>query len=969
MPSEPDRLFPPYRLDPANAQLWRNDEEISLRPKTFEVLRCLVEHPGLLVTKAMLLDAVWPEVAVSDTMPATCIAELRRRLGDDARNPRFIETVHRRGYRFIAKVTTAATPEADHKPPFVPKRRPPIIVGREQELTQLRRWYSQILEGERRVVFVAGEAGIGKTTFVEAFLDSIAQEGTVRVGRGQCIEQYGTGEPYMPVFEALTRLYRESGGARVTELLRKFAPTWLAQMPSLLDDSDRERLQNATQGVTQQRMLREMTEALEALASESPLVLLLEDMHWSDFSTLELIAAVARQTESAQLMILGTYRSVEMLAGDHPLRTMKEELELHRYCEELRLKLLKETDIGDYLALRFSGTRSRQFDRFVPAIHSRTDGNPLFMVNVVDYLVDQGIIANTSELSPIETTPIDRLDTPRSIRQMIERNLERLKPEEQAVLVSASAAGAEFSSASVAAALERPQDEVEACCAQLSRHEQFLATQGPITWPDGTIAASFRFHHTVYQEVLYSRLPAGHQIQLHHRIALREEAGYGERADEVATELAYHYSLANIKNKAIQYFQLAGERAAARGAVTEAESHYRHALQLLYELPHAAGRDRQELELQMALGLVLWRLKSWSHPDASQAYRRAKELAEKLGETNQLMAVLLGLGWSAIGGGHFRLGRQLAERMLSVAEASSDRALLCVAHTRLGDALIWRAQYADAEHHLELGRRYYTETDPSVFTAFGIVAPALAALVVLLRGFSERARRLMNEALRRAERHGEPFWAALVHLWAGVVCSLLHDAPAVHEHALALRYHAARQPVWNGFADVCMAKALMIEGEWEQAMGYLRKGIDFYRAAGLASHVMFSKIDELKFLASQRRIDEGLAMAADAIADSAEFPFIACPVLRQRANFLAQEDASPSMIESAYWTAIECARSQDARYFELEATTDFARWLKSQGRVDEARVMLTGIYFWFTEGFDTIVLTEGKALLDELAEE
>jgi len=174
MRNEPHRLFSPFRLDPLNAQLWRGDQEISLRRKTVDVLRYLVDHLGQLVTKAALLDAVWADVTVSDSMPAVCVFELRKALGDEAGTPRFIETMHRRGYRFIAKVMTAAAPEVDAKPPLVPKRRTPIMVGREQELAQLRRWYSQILEGERLAVFVAGEAGIGKTTFVEAFLDSIA---------------------------------------------------------------------------------------------------------------------------------------------------------------------------------------------------------------------------------------------------------------------------------------------------------------------------------------------------------------------------------------------------------------------------------------------------------------------------------------------------------------------------------------------------------------------------------------------------------------------------------------------------------------------------------------------------------------------------------------------------------------------------------------------------------------------------
>jgi predicted ATPase len=284
------------------------------------------------------------------------------------------------------------------------------MVGRTAELARLNEWFAQVKSGTRRVIFVAGEAGIGKTTLTRAFLESITNNQGVRIGRGQCVEQYGAGEPYMPILEALTRLCREPGGDKLVEILHRMAPAWLAQMPSLISAEDRARLQGLAQGTTQQRMLREMAEALEVIAADSPLVLFLEDLHWSDPSTLDLIATVARRSEPARLMIVGTYRPVEMLAGEHPLRTMKEELELHQQAIELRLPLLSEPDVAAYLTDRFGDSN----EKIAPAIYARSEGNPLFMVNVVDYLVEQGSLANA-----------DKIEAPRNIRQMIERNLQR----------------------------------------------------------------------------------------------------------------------------------------------------------------------------------------------------------------------------------------------------------------------------------------------------------------------------------------------------------------------------------------------------------------------------------------------------------------------------------------------------------------------------------------------------------------
>ena len=378
---------------------------------------------------------------------------------------------------------------------------PPVsavpMVDREEELARLRDTFAQVMRGERRVVFVAGEAGIGKTTFVRAFLESLRKEGGVRIGQGQCVEQYGASEPYMPMLEALTQLGRGSAGPQMLAVIHRLAPAWLAQLSTLLTAEERLRVHHETQGLTQRRMLREMAEALAALAADVLLVISLEDLHWSDASTLELIAAIARRTEPARLLIFATYRPVEMLAADHPLRALKQELELHGHCEELRLKLLSESDVATYLNQRLS-KRELRSPNIAKAIYERTDGNPLFMVNVVDYLVAQGPALEGS-----------KIEAPHNIRQMIERNLERLTAQERTVLETASVAGNEFSAAAVAAALARPLSEVEYCCTRLSRFEQFVRTQGTSEWPDGTVALKARFLHALYRDVLYELIPRG----------------------------------------------------------------------------------------------------------------------------------------------------------------------------------------------------------------------------------------------------------------------------------------------------------------------------------------------------------------------------------------------------------------------------------------------------------------------------
>jgi DNA-binding winged helix-turn-helix (wHTH) protein/tetratricopeptide (TPR) repeat protein len=987
--SNSQRLFPPFRLDPLNAQLWRGQEEITLRPKTFDVLRFLVEHPGQLVTKAMLLDAVWPDVSVSDSMPATCVAELRRALDDDAKAPKFIETVHRRGYRFIAALTDGQSIAASPKPEtksrqLEPAKLPtPVMVGRQEELAQLQRWYSRVAQGERLVVFVAGEAGIGKTTFVQAFLDSIAQPGNTRIGRGQCTEQYGAGEPYMPVLEAFSRLGRARGGEQIIELLNRFAPTWLAQMPELMTREERVRLQGETQGITQQRMLREMTQALEALAAESPLVLLLEDLHWSDFSTLALISAIARRSEPARLLIIGTYRPVEILARDHPLRTMKQELELHRHCEEVRLRLLREPDIQDYLAIRLKGDAPRQFGALAPVIHARTDGNPLFMVNMVDYLLaDSGLLVSSRQVSRAEWDVMlreHRLDALRTIRHMIERNLELLKPEEQAVLEAASVAGAEFSAASVAAALDRPQSEIETYCARLSRHEQFVTARGSVTWPDGTVAAGFRFQHALYQEVLYGRLPAGVQLQLHRRIAEREEAGFGERIEEVATELAYHYSRGHDRHKAIQYLCMAGQRAVMRAAMIEAERHFADALALLSQLPQNHERDRRELEIQVVLGSTLIVIKGWAASETEHAYTRARELCDRLDDSPEQFPTLFGIYATYLVRGEVSRAHALAEQLMDRANNTEDPALKLYARIAFGVALYFMGQFAPALEHLETAITLYDpDRHRQLMLSFGFDAGVwslcYAAATRWHLGYADQAVRLAEEALTLARKLSHPLNQAQAELWMSILRQFRREEQQVLETTDSLINRSTEYGItdWVDWAGCLRGWATVVHGHHEEGIAQILNSQAALEARGARIWRPYFLFLQAESCLESDLIDDGLSAVEDGLVTAAKFEereHEAHLYLLKGKLLLRQSNSDIDEAQKCFERAIEIARRQSAKSVELSANVSLARWLVKHGRGDEAHTRLAEIYSWFTEGFDTFALRQARFLLDELSSE
>src|SRR5262245_46040329 len=325
---------PAVRIDPETGWAWRGEERLDLAPKAFAVLCHLIERPEQLVTKDELLAAAWGDAVVGEATLTSCIRDLRKALDDSSRTPRYIETVHRRGFRFIGPVGAPRAPSRA-RPPGPSSA--PTLVGRDADLARLDALLATAVGGQRRVVFVTGEAGIGKTTLVDTFLGRIDQADGVHVARGQCVEQYGASEPYLPLLEALGRMGRDRRGDALVRVLRQYAPTWLVQLPALLGDDELEAAQRRAQGTTRERMLRELIEALDAFGTDATLVLVLEDLHWSDAATIDLLAMIARRRDAARLLVVATYRPADVAASAHPLGSVQQELRVHGHSEELAL--------------------------------------------------------------------------------------------------------------------------------------------------------------------------------------------------------------------------------------------------------------------------------------------------------------------------------------------------------------------------------------------------------------------------------------------------------------------------------------------------------------------------------------------------------------------------------------------------------------------------------------------------------
>jgi predicted ATPase/DNA-binding winged helix-turn-helix (wHTH) protein len=1001
----------PWQLDLDDERLRRGEETIALPPKAFAVLRYLQEHPGRLVTKQELLDAVWSDVAVTEAVLKNCILTLRTALSDDAKTPRYIETVHRRGYRLLTPLTTTApaqrgawSVEREMNPPPPTALRSSLsalrLVGRESELEQLQEWYKKALSGERQLVFVTGEPGIGKTALVEVFLSGIREQSSgnsspaptdpcsptpvLWISRGQCIEHYGSGEAYLPILSALGQLCRSAEGKQIVSLLSQHAPMWLVQMPGLLTKEEFEALQRKTAGAAKERMLREIAEALEVLTAEQPLVLVLEDLHWSDPSTLDLLAFVARRSQPARLLILGTYRPAEMLAQEHPLRRVVQELQLHRHSKELPLNLLTEADVAAYLARRCSfpspfqgesqgeGVSATPFHDLAWVIHQRTEGNPLFMVNVVDDLLARG----EGESANVE------INAPTTIRQLIERQFERLSLEDQYFLEAATAAGIEFSAAAVAAGSEAPIEVVERRCATLARQGQFLHPAGVSEWPDGTRASRYAFQHALYQEVLYERVTAARKVTLHRRIGEREEQAYGNRAAEIAAELAVHFERGRDYLRATQYLQYAAENAQQKNAYQEAISLATRGLQLLTEVSDTPERIQQELRLQLTLGGALGAVKGYSAPEVENALTQARAMSQKLGETPQLFPVLGSLFVFYVNRTEVQTAHELAEQMMRLAQSAQNPLLLPFAHAALGGALFLLGELTSARTHMEQASALY---DPQQYPRFTgnrsdlrVDCLSYRSHILWFLGYPDQALKLSEEAIALAEELSHPFSLAFALGFASLFHLYRRDEQTALARAEAVMTLATEQgfPYWLAFGLGVRDCVLAEQGQMEERIARMRRNKLTPPPALLAE--VCGRVGQ---------VEEGLALITKALAagDRTGVRVNEADLYRVKGELLLlqfQVSSSKFQVENpqsvfpnpqsgaeaCFHKAIEIAQRQQAKSLELRAVMSLSHLWQQQGKEKEAHRVLSEIYNWFTEGFDTKDLQEAKAFLEDLGQ-
>jgi DNA-binding winged helix-turn-helix (wHTH) protein/tetratricopeptide (TPR) repeat protein len=948
--------FGDCELDDQRYVLRRGGVPCHLEPQVFEVLAYLVRHRDRVVPRTELLDEIWGSRFVTDSALASRVKAARRAVGDDGRTQGVIRTVHGRGYQFLGPVQEPAPAAAPWGAGVV------APVGREAELGRLRELYGLAAAGRRQVVFVTGEAGIGKSTLVEAFAAGVEGEGAGLVARGQCLEQRGAPEPYLPVFDALGRLCRADPEA--VAVLSRLAPTWLVQLPALVEPAGREDLERRALGGTWERMLREAAEALEAVAADRPLVLLLEDLHWADPSTVDLLAWLARRPTPARLLVAGTYRPADALAGGAPIGDAGAELRLRGLATELRLGELGVAAVATVLGRDLPGAEVPE--ELARLVHRRTDGVPLFVVQLAQAWTDAGVLRPAGGRWELAGgSGGDGQQVPDDLRRLLELQLERLDAADLAMLEAAAVAGVEFAAATAAGDGPAGVEAVEERCAALARHGRLLRATGPVAWADGTVSAGFRFDHDLHRTVLYDRVPAGRRARLHAAVADRLERAYGPAAPVHAAELAAHRLAAHDPARAVPYLQAAATQALGRSAPREAAGHLEALLAALPQLPEGPERDLAELAAQMTLGPALVAIRGFAAPELEAAFTRAHELCVALDRPHELTLALHGLAAVAEFRGRYHRSEALLERILRLGIDD----LAVEAHELMACSTFHQGAAARAVGYAERGLALYGEGGDHTYLAPFGEHPAVschywAALALWFLGRPDRALDHGQGARALAASHPYSLASAEVqlaylHQYRGEAVETLRWATTAlataTEHGFPIR--AAQAAILGGWARA-------VTGADPVGVEQLRAGLAGYLATGAELDHPYYLGLLAEALAATAGPPEGLVVAEEAIRMVGTVrPFYYLPELhRIRGDLLARDPAAAVEAARAYDRAMALAAGHGARSPELRAAIRLCR-LPEEARPGGARERLRRLYGGFEEGFSTPDLRAAAALL------
>lgn len=974
--------FSNFEADLGSGELRKHGIRVKLQVQPFQILQALLEHPGEIVTREELQKRIWPANTYVDFEHGlnNAVKKLRQALGDDAEKHHFIETHSKRGYRFIATVE-----------PILDTRRPSSrtlraashlpqahnhLVGREKERAELRTAFESAAAGRGVLACVSGEPGIGKTTLVEDFLSDVEASGAkFSLAMGRCSQRLAGSEAYLPFLEALESLARGNGGVALR--LRALAPSWYAQLfPFSQSDPADAALQAHARATTQERVKRECGAFLDEIAGLQTLVLFFDDLHWADSSTIDLLAYLATRFDGTRILVIGAYRSSELFLSKHPFIDVKRDLQTRGTCREIAVEFLSPGDVEQYIALEFpENCIPREFARL---IHSRTEGNPLFMVDLLRYLRDRNVIAKTEADTKWHLAqPIPDLNRvlPQSARSMIERKIDQLTDRDREVLTVAAVEGYEFDSAVLARALRAHSAEIEDILERLDRVNGFVKCVAENEFPDGTATVRCRFVHVLYQNALYAPLTPTRRAVLSGSLGRALEAFYGDKSSAIAPHLGFLYETARDPGRASDYFLLAAINAQRMFANQEAIALAQRGLALVSKIPETRERTRKELDLQVTLAFSFLCTRGYAAPETGTNMARARQLCGDLGDDALLFPIIFGLWTYYLSTGDLRSVRDAAEHLSSISRDLNDQALRLGAHVTMAFTFHHQGELLASHQEFEKAARLYDAAQHSRYVQLyrldiGIHSESEAIRNLWLLGFPGQARLRLDQTLQLARALSSPLSLAFCQIFA------------------AFLYQALRKPektkeVGEACIALCDEQAIQLERVWVMCpygwalmeLGHIEEGIANIRSGLEAQLAIGAQVARPQFLAifaealwHAGRIEEGLQAVDEGIAVSNRNGerFYDAELWRLKGELLNSQ-AKTAEAEACCHKAIEIAQHQAAKSLELRAATSLARLWQKQRKRREAHQLLSQIFAWFTEGFDTTDLQEAASLLKDLS--
>jgi serine/threonine protein kinase/tetratricopeptide (TPR) repeat protein len=877
-------------------------------------------------------------------------------------------------------------------------------VGHEAERAELRACFEAATTSSGLLVCVTGEPGIGKTTLVEDFINepqadgrsSISSSSSNRgriVARGRCSERLAGTEAYLPFLEVLDSLLSGEAGEQAVRIMRHVAPSWYVHVaPASDNDSSAERLRADIKTTSQERMKRELSQLLHDLSQIKPLIIFIDDLHWADVSTVDLLAYLAGKFETLRVLIVTTYRSPDLMLAKHPFLQLKRDLQARGDCRQIMLQFLTREDVERYLRLEFP---RHSFPAEFPAlIHSKTEGSPLFMVDMVRYLRDRNVIAESEGVWQLaQSLPDMERELPQSIRSMIQRKIDQLDAEDLRLLVAASSQGYEFDSTVISEALGIDPAEVEERLEELDRVHYFVRLIGEKEFPDRTLTLRYRFVHVLYQNALYASLKPTRRVSFSRAVAESLRSHYGEQESTVAARLAVLFEAARDFQQAAHYFLLAAQHAAQVFANQEVVQLARRGLDLLKLLPDTPERTQQELMFHVTMGVPLLATRGFASPEVEENYMHARTLCDQMGVKSELFPVLAGLWLLYVSRCELVTAREIAEQLVEVARTCDDAVLQVEAYAMLGVSLTHTGKFAEALEQVEKGIALYEVRKHFAYTGHdpGMMCLSFSGWNLWSMGYPDRALKRVKEAVALAEKLSHPQSMALSHF----IASLIHYLRREAQESLQCVEKSLAISLEHGLPQT-IAWCSCMRGHAVATLGRPKEGIAIARRSLAAQQAMGARIGRPNFLSVLAEMlsldgqaEEALATIEESLSlvekngertKEAKILWLKGKFLLQRAGLnldptrtiegeasLALDPQIISDAEACFHRAIEVARQQQAKSWELRAVMSLCRLWQETGKREEARAMLADIYGWYTEGFDTLDLKEAKALLDQLS--